>query len=90
MAIGVLHPGEMGAAMGARLQERGHDVVWSSDGRSDATRERAEAAGLRDAGSLAALTGACDLVLSVCPPHAALDLAAAVAVSYTHLRAHET
>jgi 3-hydroxyisobutyrate dehydrogenase-like beta-hydroxyacid dehydrogenase len=81
MAIGVLHPGEMGAAIGARLRERGHDVVWSSDGRSDATRERAEAAGLRDVGSLAALTGACDLVLSVCPPHAALDLAAAVAAT---------
>jgi 3-hydroxyisobutyrate dehydrogenase-like beta-hydroxyacid dehydrogenase len=81
MAVGVLHPGEMGAALGARLRERGHDVLWSSEGRSPATRERARAAGLRDAGSLAALTGACDLVLSVCPPHAARDLAAAVAVA---------
>src|SRR3954447_4547101 len=77
--IGLLHPGEMGAALGARLHERGHDVLWVGDRRSAATRERAEAAGLRDAGTLAALRDAADLVLSVCPPHAALDVARAVA-----------
>jgi 3-hydroxyisobutyrate dehydrogenase-like beta-hydroxyacid dehydrogenase len=77
--IGVLHPGEMGAALGARLRERGHDVLWAGRGRSAATSERASAAGLRDAGSLADLRGACELVLSVCPPHAALDIARAVA-----------
>jgi 3-hydroxyisobutyrate dehydrogenase-like beta-hydroxyacid dehydrogenase len=81
MAIGVLHPGEMGAAVGARLRDRGHDVLWSPERRSAATRERAAAAGLRDAGSLAALTAACDLVVSVCPPHAALEVASAVAAT---------
>ena len=79
MTIGLLHPGEMGAALGARLRERGHDVRWVAGGRSAATRERANDAGLRDAGSLAALCAASDLVLSVCPPHAALDVARAVA-----------
>jgi 3-hydroxyisobutyrate dehydrogenase-like beta-hydroxyacid dehydrogenase len=69
----------MGAALGARLRERGHDVLWVADGRSAATRRRADAAGLRDAGSLRALCAASDLVLSVCPPHAALDVARAVA-----------
>src|SRR3954452_2586617 len=78
-AIGILHPGDMGAALGARLRERGHDVRWSGDGRSPQTRERAEAAGLRDAGSLAGLTAASDALLSVCPPHAAGDGARAVA-----------
>src|SRR3954465_2994537 len=78
-SIGLLHPGEMGAALGARLRERGHDVLWASGGRSDATRARAGAAGLRDAGSVAALTSASAIVLSVCPPHAALDVARAVA-----------
>src|SRR3954468_1339020 len=78
-AIGILHPGDMGAALAARLRERGHDVRWSGDGRSPQTRERAEAAGLRDAGSLAALTAASDVLLSVCPPHAAVDIARAVA-----------
>src|SRR3954452_24415409 len=77
--IGMLHPGEMGAALGARLRVRGHDVRWAGEGRSPATRERAGAAGLRDAGSLAALAAASDVLLSVCPPHAALDVARAVA-----------
>jgi len=77
--VGVLHPGEMGAALGARLRERGHDVMWAGDGRSAATRARADAAGLRDAGSVAALLGRCEVVVSVCPPHAALDVARAVA-----------
>jgi 3-hydroxyisobutyrate dehydrogenase-like beta-hydroxyacid dehydrogenase len=77
--IGVLHPGEMGAAIGARLRERGHDGVWAGEGRSAATADRAARAGLRDVGSPAALAGAADLVLSVCPPHAALDVARAAA-----------
>jgi 3-hydroxyisobutyrate dehydrogenase-like beta-hydroxyacid dehydrogenase len=78
-AIGLLHPGEMGTALGARLRERGHDVLYAGDGRSAATRSRAEAAGLRDAGSPAGLADESDVVLSVCPPHAALDVARAVA-----------
>src|SRR3954451_20134917 len=78
-AIGLLHPGEMGAALGARLREHGHDVLWASEGRSAATRERAAAAGLRDGGSVTALAAESDVVLSVCPPHAALDVARAVA-----------
>jgi predicted dinucleotide-binding enzyme len=49
-SIGILHPGEMGAAVGAALRTAGHDVVWAAGGRSDATAERAEAAGLRDVG----------------------------------------
>src|SRR4051794_5060221 len=53
--IGLLHPGGMGAALGACLRARGHDVLWVAAGRGAATRERADAAGLRDAGSLAAL-----------------------------------
>src|SRR3954463_812975 len=77
--VGVLHPGEMGAALGARLRERGHDVAWAGEGRSAATRARADAAGLRDAGARDALPAGCDVVVSVCPPHAALDVARAVA-----------
>src|SRR3954463_9707730 len=77
--VGVLHPGEMGAALGARLGERGHDVAWAGDGRSAATRARADAAGLRDAGTLDALLAGWDGAGAVCPPHAALDVARAVA-----------
>jgi 3-hydroxyisobutyrate dehydrogenase-like beta-hydroxyacid dehydrogenase len=78
-AIGILHPGEMGAAVGAALRSAGHDVVWAGAGRSAATAERAAAAGLRDIGSSAAMTAACDVIVSVCPPHAAVAVARAAA-----------
>lgn len=76
--IGVLHPGEMGAAVAAALRSRGHDVVWASEGRSPATAARAADAGLRDAGSAEAMAAVCDIVVSVCPPHAAPEVARAV------------
>jgi 3-hydroxyisobutyrate dehydrogenase-like beta-hydroxyacid dehydrogenase len=53
--VGILHPGEMGAAFGAVLLDAGHTLLWVSAGRSDATQARAADAGLEDAGSLAAL-----------------------------------
>ena len=73
--VGLLHPGEMGAAIGAVLRDRGHDVFWASRGRSGATAERAEQAGLMDAGDVEELSRRCDVVISVCPPHAAVDVA---------------
>ena len=76
MIVGLLHPGEMGSAIGAALQTVGHDVVWASAGRSDATRRRAAA--FRDAGSMEAVAREAQIVLSICPPHAALDVARAV------------
>jgi 3-hydroxyisobutyrate dehydrogenase-like beta-hydroxyacid dehydrogenase len=77
--IGLLHPGEMGASVGASGRANGHRVLWTSEGRSADTRQRAAAAGLEDAGTLAALVAASEVILSVCPPHAALDVAGAVA-----------
>ena len=78
--IGLLHPGEMGASVvGVRPRQRAARVLWTSEGRGEETRQRAAAAGLEDAGTLAALVAASDVVLSVCPPHAALDVARAVA-----------
>jgi 3-hydroxyisobutyrate dehydrogenase-like beta-hydroxyacid dehydrogenase len=71
--VGLLHPGEMGAAVGLVLQSNGHQVLWASDGRSAATRARAES--FRDTGTLAGLVGEAELILSICPPHAALDVA---------------
>lgn len=76
--VGVLHPGEMGGAFGAVLRAAGHDVLWVSAGRSDTTRTRAAEAGLDDAGTLDALASRCDVVFSICPPHAALDVARAL------------
>ncbi len=77
--IGLLHPGEMGAAIGSALVDRGHNVSWASPGRSSASADRARAAGLTDLGSLSTVLERCDVVLSVCPPHAAASLAAEVA-----------
>jgi 3-hydroxyisobutyrate dehydrogenase-like beta-hydroxyacid dehydrogenase len=77
--VALLHPGEMGSAIGACLARRGFRVVWASSGRSAATRSRANAAGLEDLGSLERALGAADLALSVCPPHGALALAREVA-----------
>jgi 3-hydroxyisobutyrate dehydrogenase-like beta-hydroxyacid dehydrogenase len=65
----------MGAAVGAAFRAAGHQVLWASQGRSRATRERAEAAGLVDAASVETLAVRCDAVVSVCPPHAAQDVA---------------
>ncbi len=73
--VGVLHPGEMGAALGAELRKRGHDVVWASEGRSAETRRRATSAELADTGSVAELLRRSQIVLSVCPPHAAQEVA---------------
>jgi 3-hydroxyisobutyrate dehydrogenase-like beta-hydroxyacid dehydrogenase len=77
--IGLLHPGEMGAAVGGCLVVSGYPVLWASAGRSPATAARAEAAGLRDAGTIAALSQEADTILSICPPHAAVDVARGVA-----------
>jgi 3-hydroxyisobutyrate dehydrogenase-like beta-hydroxyacid dehydrogenase len=77
--IGILHPGEMGAAIGQCLVEQGHTVLWVAAGRSPATAARAKAAGLTDAGSLDALLGQAEVVLSVCPPQAAQAVAGEVA-----------
>ena len=69
----------MGAAVGAALRAGDEPVLWASAGRSAATRDRAAEADLSDAGDVAELCRRCDLLISVCPPHAALDVARSVA-----------
>jgi 3-hydroxyisobutyrate dehydrogenase-like beta-hydroxyacid dehydrogenase len=76
--ICILHPGEMGAAVGAAVRSAGARVLWVSSGRGDTTSARARAAGLEDAGTLRDALGASGVVLSVCPPHAAVAVAEAV------------
>jgi 3-hydroxyisobutyrate dehydrogenase-like beta-hydroxyacid dehydrogenase len=72
----------MGAAVGAVLRRQGHEVLWVSEGRSAATAARAAEANLEDAGSVAKLVQRCDVVLSICPPHAAADVARLVGSSF--------
>jgi 3-hydroxyisobutyrate dehydrogenase-like beta-hydroxyacid dehydrogenase len=75
--VGLLHPGEMGAAVGAALRERGVRVLWASAGRSAATAGRAEQAGLEDAVTIEGLCAHSGVLLSICPPHAAIEVARA-------------
>ena len=77
--IGLLHPGEMGAAVGRCLRDRGHVVLWASAGRGSATAARAAVAGPIDAGTVTEIASRCDVIVSVCPPHAALEVARKVA-----------
>lgn len=79
MKVGLLHPGEMGAAIGAALRAHGGEVAWASRGRSGDTADRAEKAGLVDAGDVEELCRRCEVLISVCPPHAAIDVAGSAA-----------
>jgi 3-hydroxyisobutyrate dehydrogenase-like beta-hydroxyacid dehydrogenase len=80
VTIGLLHPGEMGAALGKCLMGAGHRVLWVPEGRGPATAARAGSAGLTAAdGGPAELVRRSDVLLSVCPPHAAGAIARKVA-----------
>jgi 3-hydroxyisobutyrate dehydrogenase-like beta-hydroxyacid dehydrogenase len=78
IVIGLLYPGEMGAAVARCLTGSGHTVLWASEGRGPQTAARARAAGLKDAGTAAEVADRADIIFSICPPHAALDVAWAV------------
>jgi 3-hydroxyisobutyrate dehydrogenase-like beta-hydroxyacid dehydrogenase len=79
VTVGLLHPGEMGAAVGATLRAAGETVLWASSGRSAATADRARQAELEDAGDVRELCRRCDVLICLCPPHGAVDVAEAVA-----------
>lgn len=76
--MGILHPGEMGISVAASAIHNGHEVYWVSQGRSDKTRARAEKYRLTEVESLSQLCQICEIILSVCPPHAAENVAQSV------------
>ena len=69
----------MGATIGAAAATSGARVIWVSDQRSPATQDRAKRAGLIDVKNLTDAVRESEVILSVCPPDAALDLARNVA-----------
>jgi 3-hydroxyisobutyrate dehydrogenase-like beta-hydroxyacid dehydrogenase len=73
--IGILHPGQMGISLAATLQNGGHSVHWASQGRSPQTRRRADEFHLQDSGTLEDLGKTCDVLVSMCPPGAAQEVA---------------
>lgn len=69
--LGILHPGEMGSFLAASARNTLGTVYWCSEDRSAATRARAEQQGLTEIPTLLEFYRRCDLIVSVCPPHAA-------------------
>lgn len=68
----MLHPGNMGAALAGCVDGQ---VYWASEGRSRETGSRAREAAIVDLGSLDSMVAAVDVVISVCPPAAAVEVA---------------
>lgn len=73
-----LHPGMMGVSL---AQTCGAETLWVSEGRSPETAARAEAAAIRDVGSLANGLSTADCIVSICPPAAAEAMAQEVAAA---------
>ncbi|MFF7459103.1 DUF1932 domain-containing protein [Kitasatospora sp. NPDC008115] len=69
----------MGAAVAACAASTGTRVLWCPAGRSEATVRRAAEAGLEPAADLGGLLERAEVVLSLCPPAAAEDVAREVA-----------
>ena len=78
MITGFLHPGAMGASLAATCRGT---RLWCGDGRSDASHSRALEAGIEDVGAVEDLVERAEVIISVCPPAAALPTAAQVAAA---------
>jgi 3-hydroxyisobutyrate dehydrogenase-like beta-hydroxyacid dehydrogenase len=81
--VGLLHPGEMGSFVGSAVLAAGHEVLWASAGRSEASRRRAAA--FTDAGTVEDLASRSDAIVSLCPPDRAVSVAEAVAAAFRGL-----
>ncbi|MFD9794218.1 DUF1932 domain-containing protein [Streptomyces sp. NPDC059070] len=77
--VGILHPGSMGAAVASCAAANASQVLWCETGRSTASVKRAARFGLTPVATLAELLDRSDIVISLCPPAAAEDLARDVA-----------
>jgi L-threonate 2-dehydrogenase len=73
LTVTVIAPGMMGSAVGKRLSAAGVRVLTALNGRSAATRARAEACGMVHATD--AQIAASDFILSIVPPGEAMGLA---------------
>jgi hypothetical protein len=71
----ILHPGAIGAKVGGHAPRSGARVLYVPTGRGPASLQRAQEAGMEAAESLEPALAASDVVLSVCPPYAAQDVA---------------
>jgi len=72
--VALLHPGAMGTAVGQQAAGKGC-VLWLPEGRSAATAARAGGAGFQPAPDLGNLVRDADVVISLCPPQVAGQVA---------------
>lgn len=73
--VGILHPGEMGSYVARSVRASVGSAFYCPAGRSAASIRRATEAGLEARDSLQELVDSCSVLLSVCPPHAAMEQA---------------
>jgi L-threonate 2-dehydrogenase len=83
--IGVIAQGMMGAGVGRRLHESGAEVRTLLSGRSQASAERAKAAGMMPAANERELLSGSDFFLSILPPGEAEPLARRLAATLAAL-----
>lgn len=79
--IAVIAAGAMGANVGRRLVDAGNVVLTNLDDRSDATRKRADEAGMTHA-SWTGIIQKADIILSIIPPRDALSFAERVLAEF--------
>jgi len=76
MNVGILHPGLMGETLAANCSAQ---TLWVSADRSADTRTRAESHGMAEVASLGELVAQSSVIISICPPAAAVSVAESVA-----------
>lgn len=79
MKIGFLHPGKMGVSLAANTMKAGHEAFWLSEGRSEETRVRAKENNLIEIKTIEDFCKTCEIIISVCPPEFAQEVATQVA-----------
>jgi 3-hydroxyisobutyrate dehydrogenase-like beta-hydroxyacid dehydrogenase len=84
--IGILYPGELGAALGRAIVQAGGTAVTCLADRSKATQSRATAANFVVVQSLEELARKCDLVISLVPPASAVEAARCFAACFDSAR----
>jgi 3-hydroxyisobutyrate dehydrogenase-like beta-hydroxyacid dehydrogenase len=77
----ILYPGEMGAAFGRALRAHGMACATVVDGRGEATRRRAQEAGIEICANFTDAIEGCALIVSLVPARAAAAVAAQVAAA---------
>ena len=77
--IAIMMPGDMGHAVGRVLREHGHDVFTCLQGRGEHSHTLSRSAGLREVDTWADVVDQADMILSILPPAAAIDLASGIA-----------